>query len=437
MEILMTPFAKPIPIESNYIARFRWDRTVVNHFIIDKNELNDGYLTAPGISTSIENALRRTLSFGGEINLSSLINCIIQYPLEDFSDVHGLIKFPIARNISDNPSTETVKNLRTDFLVWLNGKILIFKGEDKRYYEEFALAENELTSKMKSWSILSYGRVPYIFAYAAAGNALKFYAINQDRELRSVSHLFDLSTQKDRLFTIVITVNIYRILLSFVDLIPDYSIKLYDELSHSHNTTISILDDCIVKTIGKYSTFMNDNFSVMKNFYKDTAHVANLIHARDLNGRPSYPTLQGNRYRVILSPLGYCYEPQNESELKDVIKTVLKVINEIHSIGYVHRDIRWPNILRQPNGDWLVIDLEYGGKADEAPNFGPFIEWSPEATANDVYKTQYDIYQIGRLMASKLFFKSEECVDLQEKLLATSDQYFTGKEALSHKWFNC
>ncbi|CAI2187424.1 14843_t:CDS:2, partial [Funneliformis geosporum] len=174
--------------------------------------------------SSIENALRYTISFGGEINLSSLINCIIQYPLKTLV----MFTVSIARNISDNLFITTVKNLRPDFLVWLNRKILIFKGEDKR--------------------------VPYIFAYAAVGNSLKFYAINQDWELRSVSRLFDLSIQKDRLFAIVIT---------------------------------------------------------------DTAHVANLIHTRDLNDRPSYPTLRGDRYRVILSPLGYCYEPQNESELKD------------------------------------------------------------------------------------------------------------------------
>ena len=75
--------------------------------------------------------------------------------------------------------------------------------------------------------------------------------------------------------------------------------------------------------------------------YKDTSTVPHLVHCLHS------PELTDNgNYCVELQPLGYAKQPQNEADLKCAMSHVLLALSELHRRGYVHRDVRWANILQ-------------------------------------------------------------------------------------------
>ena len=57
------------------------------------------------------------------------------------------------------------------------------------------------------------------------------------------------------------------------------------------------------------------------------------------------PSVQNGVYIVDLTPLAYHQQPKNEVELRAAVKVVLEALGMLHARGFVHRDIRWQNIL--------------------------------------------------------------------------------------------
>lgn len=64
------------------------------------------------------------------------------------------------------------------------------------------------------------------------------------------------------------------------------------------------------------------------------------------------------RVKLTVVPKGQFHIPRTHSELKTAITCVLKFLIDFHNKGFVHRDLRWPNVLKDNNGDYFVIDFE-------------------------------------------------------------------------------
>ena len=74
--------------------------------------------------------------------------------------------------------------------------------------------------------------------------------------------------------------------------------------------------------------------------YKVTKNEKGLVHCIDV------PQLKDDKYSVELAPLGYPCTPCSEAEVKSALHSVLVALRGMHEAGYVHRDVRWGNILR-------------------------------------------------------------------------------------------
>lgn len=83
------------------------------------------------------------------------------------------------------------------------------------------------------------------------------------------------------------------------------------------------------------------SFPVALQIYQKTINVPNLVHCR------SAPKLtKNNVYSVELVPLGYSCQPRSWADLKQALRDVLIALKGLHELSFVHRDIRWENILR-------------------------------------------------------------------------------------------
>ncbi len=67
------------------------------------------------------------------------------------------------------------------------------------------------------------------------------------------------------------------------------------------------------------------------------------------------PRVKGSRYTVELQPLGYSCRPATAAELCDALRAVLRALAALHHGGFVHRDVRWDNILRNSQASYSLM----------------------------------------------------------------------------------
>ncbi|CAG8752719.1 5382_t:CDS:2, partial [Gigaspora rosea] len=102
-------------------------------------------------------------------------------------------------------------------------------------------------------------------------------------------------------------------------------------------------------------------------------------------------------------------------EVKAAISCVLNALVDLHELGYVHRDVQWPNILQLIDNSWMLIDLECAGIDDEIVDFGPSEDWAPEQGFISLSEKAYE-------------FENATTAELGFRL--------TAQEALQHPWLS-
>lgn len=107
-----------------------------------------------------------------------------------------------------------------------------------------------------------------------------------------------------------------------------------------------------------------------------------------------------NVFTVTIAPLFFFRPPRGMDEIECAIKCVLSALESLHSLGWVHCDIRIENIMwKPPDMEWYLMDLEYAKfDSDECPpicsHYCP-----PELRSNGgKWTTSCDMWQVGRLM---------------------------------------
>jgi serine/threonine protein kinase len=62
---------------------------------------------------------------------------------------------------------------------------------------------------------------------------------------------------------------------------------------------------------------------------------------------------------IFLAPVGVAVLPSSEHELIQCLECVLEALVALHARNLMHRDIRWPNVLRIPKtNEWILIDFD-------------------------------------------------------------------------------
>ena len=95
-----------------------------------------------------------------------------------------------------------------------------------------------------------------------------------------------------------------------------------------------------------------------------------------------------------LHPVGFTPHPRSIEKLKVIIRDILLGVPWLHSHGFVHRDIRWANIITETNGHIRLIDLEH--TAREGPFVGPTLLHWPALPGGEYAKVQEIKYRITK-----------------------------------------
>ncbi|KAG2443516.1 hypothetical protein HXX76_001869 [Chlamydomonas incerta] len=361
----------------------------------------------------------------------------------------------------------TVARLRPDFLFWVCNALL-FKGEEKAQASALQDAVKELTDKMAtSWdpALLPGASMPCMLAYAAAGNVAQFFALVR-RDARTVTAApitgrVDISQPLGRVKVVHYTLKVLQLMAQYAPDAPSIPLALGGMIKAVGSggkvrSTVVMFQDFVLKRVEE---FKDQPGSVMG--YDE---LAELYAALDRARCPNLTRLHGGVIRLEraalvlhLQPVGLPMHgpPETEGALRQALRGVLTAVAALHRAGFVHRDIRWPNVIRLPAAaspspalppaagspdTFVLIDLEHAARADcrvdcrQPPR--TLGSWPDAAALLDpttgAFTRQSDLRLVAGLMAYLPFSLSDSGVRLQQDL--ASGRIASADAALAHEW---
>ncbi|RIB09447.1 hypothetical protein C2G38_2108613 [Gigaspora rosea] len=348
------------------------------------------------------------------------MDSIIRIPLQIFHENigGGILPIEMDRNSKDQGTT-TIGNKRPGFLCWTNN--------------------NELEEKFNKFDHMYFGNIQFMICYAAAGTRLRFFAIdgspntNPPSRLVSLSNQLDVNNRRDRVSILCIVVNIARIIRTVNNTIPEMIIPLGKRLK-TEKSMITILSDSVEKRVSvEYLPFagnLDGRINFLSGMYEYAKGHPGLVQVKE---GPSV-SRQGI-YKVVLETRGHVCQLSNEDEARAMSQNVLTGLNWLHKGGYVHRDIRLPNILFIP-GDadckYVLIDFEHAN-VDGLVTSERLKDWDNKTlTEHNEYTTQSDLYQFGKMLRDLDMVNSEAGRKFLDGL---RDKSINIQNVLHHEWF--
>jgi serine/threonine protein kinase len=108
--------------------------------------------------------------------------------------------------------------------------------------------------------------------------------------------------------------------------------------------------------------------------------------------------------RIKMKSIGIPLKISTEVDFKELVRDILHGLRSLHENGYVHCDIREPNILMVPEdiptrfSKYILIDFEEGRQAGLIWDKGLLADW--DDTTLDADHTTSDMYQFGKMLLS-------------------------------------
>ncbi|KAF8415559.1 hypothetical protein EV426DRAFT_57687 [Tirmania nivea] len=261
------------------------------------------------------------------------------------------------RNSGDTNNTATTRQgKRPDFLCWMRGALLL-RGEEKHSPRELDVARSELLEKFGTWSASFYGQVPFVLGYATGGFHINFYCLTRNGQCQGIfPDSFNTTLLSRRLTVFQIIINIFRLLRTWRPLLPqDRLIQLFSEKERPGGVKLIFYPSSVHKIIpNDWEYIKKADFHRLYGLIlaEKPKHIINLCEA---------PRVGRRSICLRLTPVGFPAHPVTAKEMKLAIIDILEGLKWLHDRNFVHRDVRWPNVIKQANGRFTLIDLEHAG----------------------------------------------------------------------------
>ncbi|KAG2424710.1 hypothetical protein HXX76_014286 [Chlamydomonas incerta] len=333
--------------------------------------------------------------------------------------------------------------------------------------------------------------MPCMFANAAAGNAVQFFAITSGGgavQATAISELLDISTPLGRIKVMHHTLKILQVLAAYAPHAPKIPMALGGAIKvvgpgGNVLRSVTVFPDFVRKSVDlsqQHGRVMGyPELAEMYRALGGGVRCPNLVRLHGGCGGASGAgggggiRLQPDGTTLVLHlepvglPLGGA--PASEADLRRAVRDVLAGLAVLHAAGYVHRDIRWQNVIRLPAaaassaasqqppssasssspsslggaGAYALIDLEHAAPADCALDCRQPPRWLhtwPAAAAGGLldpatghYTRRSDLYLMAAALMRHLPFPlSDGGQDLRQQL--ATRQVPSARAALQHAW---
>lgn len=310
--------------------------------------------------------------------------------------------FPgIGHSNRDSSRSSSTGGKRPDYLFILNS-ICVFRGEEKRPGVEMQTPRLELTEK----TIWSYGAVLYLFGYSAVGTNVSLYAIVHDDNLVDSIHLasFQLSSPNERLRLFLAILNLSWLLQSIADLCPASGRNEDQTFDRGNGVIVHLKPSYVVKIFVQRSVFdvvarhLKQVYDILREH--QVPNVDNLFETKPI------------QIRLKFEPRGIEIKPSSLSELFCALRCVLEALVKLHQALWMHRDIRWSNVMKRRDDavTWFLIDFVDSASSPQPTLRGRVLsknEHAPEIFVDSVeHTTAIDIWSVGYLIETSGVFSS-------------------------------
>lgn len=252
-------------------------------------------------------------------------------------------------------------------------------------------AIKEQTSKLAGYNIVEYGsRIACLPVYSAAGSWVEFGVVDVRFKTYRRASRFDISQGPGRCACFVGALNIFRFLRTMAPHIPNNPSPIFRVVKD-----LTFYEDYVVKKIPVTCTCPEELYALLA-----TGSV------------PCAVKVVKNGGFVLVSPVGVQTPDKGEglelAEVRSAIKSCLMCLQYMHARNFVHRDIRWANLIRlykfRTDGsvesvNFFVIDFEFSGRSDEPMNIYDYIFRDVVSFGQPYYKS-YDLYFVGELIVT-------------------------------------
>eukprot|EP00198_Chlamydomonas_reinhardtii_P003275 XP_001692611.1 predicted protein [Chlamydomonas reinhardtii] len=213
-------------------------------------------------------------------------------------------------------------------------------------------------------ALLPDASMPCMFAYAAAGNSVKFFAITSSGgggsvRMTTISEHLDIGTPFGRIQVVHHILKILQVLVAYAPHVPSILMPLGG----------------VRKEVGPLGNVLR-SVTLFPEFVRKSVDLSQQDGSTmDYQGLAP----DGKTVVLYLEPVGLPLQraPPSEADLRRAVRDVLAGVAALHAAGFVHRDIKWQNVIRlpaaaafttaasqQPADTYVLIDLEHAAPAD-------------------------------------------------------------------------
>ncbi|KAF8467249.1 hypothetical protein BDZ91DRAFT_723677 [Kalaharituber pfeilii] len=167
---------------------------------------------------------------------------------------------------------------------------------------------------------------------------------------------FNMAYMTSRLHVLQVIINTFRLLYSLVDRLPSDRLRLFWSMERSRDVQITIYPTHVVKRIpASWEYVEHAEFTALYHAFWENRpkNVINLLRQ---------PLFKQTHIYLYLTSIGLRANPENSMQLKHTMRDILNGLVFLHTLGYVHRDLRWQNIIKENDGNVRIIDLEHAGR---------------------------------------------------------------------------
>ena len=277
---------------------------------------------------------------------------------------------------------------RPDETDYLND-FMVCKSEHKE--SNLHIAISELTSKLSGYNHIEYGlRIIYLPVIAAAGTMIQFGFVDVRTKVYHHVARYDIMECGARVECFVRMINFFRLIHTMAPHIPANPTPLFKTINN-----ITYYESHIMKKLPV-------NCTCPDALYEHLA-VGKILGA---------VTVRKGRGVLKVSPKGVRTPDRGKGlfleDVRAAVKSILLCLSGLHALGFVHRDLRWANLIRVysyhhvsslESCEFLVIDFEFAERDGAAMNIAEYIH-------NDVvpygatYSYLHDLKLVGKMIQS-------------------------------------
>jgi hypothetical protein len=274
-------------------------------------------------------------------------------------------------------SHSSIGDGRPDECVYIKD-FLVFKAEHTM--NDVNVAVGELTGKMQSYNVMDYGPdICFLPTVAAGGVEIEFGLIDVRTNAYNIIRRYDIRSHKQRGECLVTSLNYFRLLRTMVPVVPARANPVWGYSRGNKNIVYGT--NAVKKTLTGGETCPNELYTLLAS-----------------GSVPRAVQVIRKRRHLEISPVGWCiskegYEVRTKQELRTAIAHVLEALVYLHSRGFVHRDVRWSNViqLKSPTPSFCLIDFELACQSGEPMTLQNYIHsWvvdsgNPYCACHDVW----------------------------------------------------